>query len=311
MFPRKVVVTGGAGFVGSHLVDALAMHGDEVHVIDDFSAGRFPEQLNTHATYHELDVRDSERITPIISGADVVFHLAAIVSVSQSVEDPLGTHDVNVGGTLAVLDAARQGGAKRFIFMSSAAIYGTNATPPVREDFSYDPVSPYGLHKCIGEQSTRMYGSLYYVPAVILRPFNIYGTRQRGNSPYAGVIARFVENLRQGEPITIEGDGEQTRDFTHVSDVVRALLLASERQEAIGQTINVGSGSSTTIKHIADAVLTACGRADVPVVHAAARVGDIRHSYADVTRAKELLDWGPNMTLNDGLAELVGKQSNT
>lgn len=305
MSSRNIVVTGGAGFVGSHLVDTLVSNGANVQVIDSFSAGKFPAQLNPQATYHEVDVRDQEHIAPIIAGVDVVFHVAAAVSVSHSVEDPRGTHDVNVNGTLSVLEAARRGGAKRFVFVSSAAIYGTRVEPPVREEMPYDPNSPYGLHKCIGEQYVRLYGSLYQLPAAIIRPFNIYGSRQRGDSPYAGVIARFLSLAKSGGRISIEGDGEQTRDFVHVSDMVRALILASERDEAVGQTFNIGCGSTVTINDVAKTILTMCGSANAPE-YISPRIGDIRNSYADISKAQKLLGWSPTVLLSEGMRELAG-----
>lgn len=304
MSSRNIVVTGGAGFVGSHLVDALVANGECVHVIDNFSAGKFPAQLNPRATYYEMDVRNHESITPVIAGADVVFHMAAAVSVAQSVEDPLGAHDVNVNGTLSVLEAARIGGAKQFVFVSSAAIYGTCAQPPVHEEMPYDPNSPYGLHKCIGEQYVRLYNSLYQLPTTIIRPFNIYGPRQRGDSPYAGVVARFLALTKNGEHFVIEGDGEQTRDFVHISDVVNALILASEHDKANGQTFNVGCGSTVTVNDIAKIILSACGVEGVPK-HAPARIGDIRHSYADSSKIQKLLGWAPAVAFSDGIRELA------
>lgn len=307
MADTRTVVTGGGGFIGSHLVDTLVARGDRVEVIDDFSAGKFPAQLNAHATYHELDVRDYERIAPIIAGVDTVYHVAALVSVAQSVADPRGTHDVNVNGTLSVLEAVRRGGTRRFLFVSSAAVYGSKVAPPVSEDNAYDPISPYGLHKCIGEQYTRLYGDLYGVATTIVRPFNVYGPRQRGNSPYAGVIARFIDAATRGQDIMIEGDGEQTRDFVHVSDVARALCAAVGRAEAIGQTINLGSGVATTVNMIAGLIGEAFGGVS-KVTHGPARVGDIRDSFATVGKATTLLDWRPTVALADGIAELARLQ---
>ncbi len=295
---RTVLVTGGAGFVGSHLAESLT-EADEVRVLDDLSNGDAGDVPN-HATLIEGDVRDRETVREAMDGADVVFHEAAMVSVPASVEAPVDCHDVNGTATLQLLDAARATDS-RVVLASSAAIYGHPGSVPVAEDAPKDPASPYGVEKLSNDQYARVYAEQYGLETVALRYFNIYGPRQTGQ--YSGVISVFLDQARAGDPITVEGDGEQTRDFVHVDDVVRANRLAATT-DATGAAYNVGTGSSVTINELAEAVRDVTG-ADVPVEHADPRPNDVRRSRADVGKARRELGYEPTVSLRDGLATIA------
>jgi UDP-glucose 4-epimerase len=296
---RTVLVTGGAGFVGSHLVDALVPAND-VRVLDDLSAGR-RANLPDEAGLVEADVRDADALADAAADVDVVFHQAAIVSVTESVEDPTGSHAVNSTATLSVLEAARRADA-RVVLASSCAVYGHPDAVPIPETAPAAPTSPYGLQKYTLDAYARLYHDLYGLETVPLRYFNVYGPRQRGGD-YAGVIRAFLSQARAGGPMTIHGDGEQTRDFVHVSDVVRANLLAATTED-VGRAYNVGTGDAVTVRRLADLVRDAVG-SDAAVVHEPERPGDIRRSEADLSRAREGLGYEPTVTLREGLADLV------
>jgi len=296
---KRVVVTGGGGFVGHHLVDALAAYND-VTVLDDFSNGR-RERLPEGVTVHEGDVCDPEAVTRAVEGADVVFHEAAVVSVERSVEDPEATHAVNVDATLSVLSAAREADA-RVVFASSAAVYGTPEHVPVAETAPKEPVSPYGLEKLSADHYCRLFAELYGVETVALRYFNVYGPGQ-SKGPYSGVITAFVDQARGGGPVTVQGDGEQTRDFVHVSDVVRANLLAATT-EHVGEAFNVGTGRAVTVRRLAEAVRDSVD-SSVDIETGDARAGDVRHSRADITKARERLGYEPTVDLEEGIRTVV------
>jgi len=293
---EKVVVTGGAGFIGSHIADALVGGGYDVHVIDTLIAGK-REHLPTAATLHEVDVTDTDAIRPIITGAKAVFHEAALPRVQFSIDEPFESHRANVDGTLSVLIAAREGRAGKVIFAASSSAYGNQETLPLHEGLPPTPVNPYGLHKYIGEEYMKLFAGLYGLPTVSLRYFNVYGPRLDPEGPYALVIGRFLKQMQHKEPVTILGDGEQTRDFTHVRDIVRANLLALERPVGKGEVINIGSGRSVTVNQLAD-LFGASERISLPP-----RV-EARHSRADITRAKELLGWEPEVEFEEGVREL-------
>ncbi|GGN16725.1 NAD-dependent epimerase/dehydratase family protein [Halarchaeum nitratireducens] len=295
------LVTGGAGFVGGHLAHALGERGATVRVLDDCSTGT-RERVPADATFVEGDVRDDAAVREAMAGVDVVFHEAAIVSVERSVEDPEATHAVNVDATLGVLDAAREVGA-RVVFASSAAIYGAPETTPVPEDAAKEPSSPYGLEKLSADHYCRLYADLYGVETVALRYFNVYGPGQRGG-PYSGVITTFAEQARAGGPITVQGDGTQTRDFVHVSDVVRANLAAATTDET-GAAYNVGTGRAVEIRELA-ALIRDRVAPEAEVVNGDARPGDIRASVADVSKARAELGFEAETALADGLDALLG-----
>jgi UDP-glucose 4-epimerase len=295
---QTVLVTGGAGFIGGHLVESLVPEND-VRVLDDLSTGS-RERVPAAATLIEGDVRDEATVARAMESVDVVFHLAAVVNVAQSIEDPAHSHSVNVDGTLTVLEEARRTGA-RVVLASSAAIYGTPESVPIAEEEPPAPESPYGLEKLTVDHYAAMYHDLYDLPTVRIRPFNAYGPGQTG-SDYAGVVSIFMAQARAGKPITVEGDGTQTRDFVHVRDVVDALRLAATT-DPVGVAFTVGTGRSGSSGELA--VLARPGtKRDSEIVHTDPREGDIEHSRADVSKAQALLGYRPRVSLADGLRTL-------
>ncbi|MFB6130765.1 MAG: NAD-dependent epimerase/dehydratase family protein [Salinigranum sp.] len=296
---RTVLVTGGGGFVGSHLVDALCERND-VRVIDDFSTGA-RENVAAAADVVEGDVRDGETLRRAMDGVDLVFHEAAIASVRRSVERPVESHEINLDATVELLEAARREDA-RVVLASSCAIYGRPEEVPLREETPTRPTSPYAIQKLALDQYARQYHERYGLETVPLRYFNVYGPRQPATE-YSGVIGIFVDRALSGDPLTVHGDGEQTRDFVHVSDVVRANLLAATT-DRIGEAFNVGTGESVTIRALAETVVEATD-SDSEIVHTGAREGDIRRSEADISRARRALGYEPTTSLSEGLATLV------
>lgn len=293
----KAVVTGGAGFIGSHLVDALIERGYDVHIIDNLESGK-REHVPAQATLHEVDIVQTARILPIIEGAEVVFHEAAMPRVQFSIDHPYEAHRANVDGTLSVLVAARDGKARKVIYAASSAAYGNQETMPLREDMPATPVHPYGLHKYVGELYMSLFSELYGLPTVSLRYFNVYGPRLDPEGPYALVIGRFLKQRLENQPLTIVGDGTQTRDFTHVRDVVRANMYALESDRVgKGEIINVGTGKSWSVNELAD-FLGGTERIALP-----SRV-EAKHTLADVSKARELLDWQPEVSFVEGIKEL-------
>lgn len=292
----KAVVVGGAGFIGSHVTDALVAKGYDVHVIDNLSGGK-KENVNPKAVFHQTDIRNLSEITPIIKGAKFVFHLAALPRVQFSIEHPVETHDVNVTGMLNVLIASKEGGVERFVYSASGSAYGDQVEMPLREDMRPNPKSPYGLHKYIGELYAKMWNAMYGLETVSLRYFNVYGSRMHPDGAYPLAIRKFLKQRQAGQPMTIWGDGTQTRDFTHVQDVVRANLLASESTKVgKGEVVNIGAGRNISI----NAVVKLIGG---PVVHEPPRV-EPHDALADNALAKKLLSWKPEVTLEEGIKEL-------
>ncbi|ELY49568.1 NAD-dependent epimerase/dehydratase family protein [Natronorubrum sulfidifaciens] len=295
---ETVLVTGGAGFIGSHLVEALAPH-NEVRVLDNFSSGE-RSRLPADVTVVDGDIRDPIALQQAARGVDIIFHHAAVVSVSQSVDAPRGSNETNLDASLLVLEQARQEDA-RVVVASSAAVYGHPSELPVPETASTDPTSPYGVQKLALDQYTRLYEELYDLPTVALRYFNVYGLRQQG--PYSGVISTFLEQARADEPITVEGDGQQTRDFVHVSDIVRANLRAATTDD-VGDAYNIGTGSRTSINELAELIRDVTDSSS-PIVHHESRPGDIRHSGADLSRTTRTLGFEPRVSLECGIRSLV------
>jgi len=291
----KYLVTGGAGFIGSHVVDKLLDLGHEVVVIDSLMLGK-KEFVNKKAKFHKIDIRKLKKIKPLFKGVDGVFHLAADPRLPLSIEDPLSTHEINVTGTLNVLIAAKENNVKRVVFSSSAAIYGDQELP-IREDVSCSPMSPYGLHKLMGEEYCRLFTSLYGLETVCLRYFNVYGSRKLNTGSYPMVIPVFLSQKKDGQDLTIVGDGEQTRDYVHVSDVVEANVKAMEIKSKKHEYINIGSGIQTSVNQIAD--LIGGNKINIPE-----RKGEMRFIEADNTKAKNLLGWEPKIKLEDGIEEL-------
>jgi UDP-glucose 4-epimerase len=299
--PRRdrILITGGAGFIGSHLADALVADND-VRVLDDFSAG-FRDQVPDEADVVEGDVGDPAVLDEAMDGVDVVFHEAAVVSVPKTVDDPLASNDVNVTATVRLLERAREESA-RVVSASSAAIYGNPDAVPVSETHPLEPTSPYGIQKLTLDHYTRLYHDLYGLDTVVLRYFNVYGPRAEAGE-YGDVVSVFLRQGRAGGPITVEGTGEQTRDFVHVDDVVQANLRAATT-DAVGEAYNVGSGSQITIGALARKVQGLTGD-DAAIDYVDPRPGDIDESLADVSKARERLGYEPTTTLDEGLESVV------
>jgi UDP-glucose 4-epimerase len=293
---EKVIVTGGAGFIGSHIVDALVLEGYEVHIVDNMSAGKV-ENINPKAIMHKVDIRDLESLMPIFVGAKYVFHEAAMPRVQYSIENPIETNEINVNGLLNVLEACRMNGVKRLVFASSSSIYGESDILPTREDMPVNPMSPYSAHKYIGEVYLKLYSKVYELETVCLRYFNVYGPRLNPEGAYPLVIGYFLKLLKEGKPLCITGDGEQTRDFAHVRDVVRANLLAMT-SENVGndEVVNIGGGARFSINYIAELI-------GGEVQHIEPRI-EPHDTEADISKAKEFLDWEPCVTLEEGIKEL-------
>ncbi len=310
----RVLVTGGGGFIGSNLVEALLARGDEVLVLDNFATGRrenlarAPEWAAAGGGRYRLlegDIRDEATVKRAIAGREVVLHQAAIPSVARSVEDPMTSHTVNVDGTLTLLLAARDAGVRRFVMASSSSLYGESETLPKVETMAPDPISPYGLDKLAGETYCRLFTRLYGLPTVSLRYFNVFGPRQNPRSEYAAVVPRFIEAALRGEQPTIYGDGQQTRDFTFVENVVAANLLSAEAvEEACGQAYNVACGERISLLDLAAAINRLTG-SQVGPRHAPPRAGDIRHSLADISKAERALGYRPAVDLEAGLARTI------
>ena len=301
----KYLVTGGAGFIGSHICEGLLVAGHEVRVLDNLSSGYEKNVAGLDVDFVKADVRDLEAVAAAAAGGDGIFHEAALVSVPESVEKPLENDAINVTGTLNVLLAAREGGVRRVLLASSAAVYGNNPQLPKREDMLPEPVSPYALGKIAGEYYLRVFAELYGVQTVALRYFNVFGPRQDPGSMYSGVISKFVEVVKSGGTPTVFGDGEQTRDFVYVKDVVAANLLAmTSERVGRGEVFNVGTGRRTSLLELIETLAAIFGR-EVKPGFAAERAGDIRHSVSDISRARDLLGYQPEATLEEGLRALV------
>ena len=302
----RVLVTGGAGFIGSHIVTRLLREGHTVRVLDNLTTGK-RENLAHVANDVALvvgDCRDESAVAGAMKGIDLVFHEAAIVSVPYSVEHPRETHAVNVLGTLNVALAARDAGVKRLVFACSAAVYGEDPELPKHEGMRPLPVSPYGVEKITGEQYLHTFSAIYGIETVSLRYFNVFGPRQDPASAYSGVISIFADRILRGAGLTIYGDGKQTRDFVFVDNVVDANLLAATREGISGRAYNVACGKSTTLVQLA-ALLGEVSGKPADVSFAPARLGDVRDSVADITRAREELGYTPKVSVRDGLAALV------
>lgn len=298
-------MTGGAGFIGSHIVERLLADGLDVRVLDDFSSGS-ASNLPVHPSLEVVtgDVADAAMVRSVVEGMDWVFHEAAIASVPRCNEDPLGTAKVNYQGTLNVLEASRHAGVRRVMFAASAAAYGDLPELPKSERSPVKPLSPYAVDKLASEHACAVFYHLYGLETVCLRYFNVYGLRQDPDSPYSGVISIFARRLARGETPCIYGDGEQTRDFVHVSDVVEANVLAARTPSVGGQVFNVGTGKGLSLNAILATMGAVCGSTARPD-YAAPRAGDIRHSYAGISLARERLGWGPQVAFEDGIVELL------
>jgi UDP-glucose 4-epimerase len=304
----KTLVTGGAGFIGSNLVRALLDRGDDVRVLDNFSTGRRTNLTGLEVELVEGELRSYERVHAAVRGSELVFHLGALGSVPRSVQDPLTTNAVNVEGTLNVLLAARDEGVRRVVFASSSSVYGNAPDLPLRETMPPDPISPYGVAKLAAERYCVSFSRVYDFETVVLRYFNVFGPRQDPASQYAAVVPLFITAVRLGEPVLIFDDGEQSRDFTYVDNVVTANLRAAEAEGANGRVFNVSAGTPTTVNELAESIARLL---DEPLekTYLPPRQGDLRNSWADPAEAREVLGWEPHVELEEGLrrtAESLG-----
>jgi len=309
------LVTGGAGFIGSHIAEALLKEGNRVRILDNFSTGR-RENLQAiqmiaplNLEIIEGDVRDKKVCDQVVSGIDFVFHEAAQVSVPESVNDPETTQEVNIGGTLNLLSASKRAGIKRLVLASSTAIYGDSpdekdSLKPKKEHLAPNPLSPYALSKLVGEYYCRLFSKVYGLPTVALRYFNVFGPRQDPNSEYAAVIPKFIERLLQNLPPVIYGDGKQSRDFVYVGDVIQANFQACHQDGIEGEVFNVASGRSYTLLQLLEYLKKIIPSVQEPVF-APARAGDIRHSKADIQKARKFLGFQPKIGLRKGLKPTV------
>lgn len=303
----KVLVTGGAGFIGSHVVDRLVNEGYEIRFLDDLSTGKLGN-IQGHLSSGEVelirgDIRDASLVKNSLEGVNTVIHLAALVSVPLSVENPNLTFDINLLGTLNLLRSSITKHVNRFVFVSSCAVCGEPGSLPVTEEARTNPISPYAESKLIGERYCLGFSERQLLSSVVLRFFNVYGPRQ-GMNDYSGVITRFIDRCRQKLPLTIYGDGSQTRDFVNVKDVAEAILASTKSSTAEGEIFNIGSGKPTTINELAETVLELTG-VDSKIHYEKLRAGDIKDSYADITKARKLLGYEPKVSLKDGLQALL------
>ena len=294
---RLVLVTGGAGFIGSHLVDALLAAGMRVRVIDNFETGR-REFVNPAAELINADIRDAESMSGAFEGVDTVFHVAALPRIPLSIAKPVETHMTNVVGTLNVLIAARDLKVRRVVYSGSSSVYGNQKTLPLVETMTPHPMNPYALQKFVGEEYARMFHRMFAMQTVTLRYFGVYGRRMAEEGAYMLAIAAFLGARRNGRALEIHGDGEQTRDFTHVSDVVAANMLAIDCAAADGRPINIGRGENVSVNRIAEMI-------GGPTVRHPGRVGDMRDTLADRTQAEQILGWQPKVSIEEGIADLL------
>jgi nucleoside-diphosphate-sugar epimerase len=300
------LVTGGAGFIGSHLVEELVRRGEHVRVVDSLVTGH-RENLGAVAgqvEFIEADLADEGVAAKATAGMDYVLHQAAIPSVPRSVAEPVFCHRANVDATLNLLVAARDAGVRRLVFAGSSSVYGNTAALPTREDTPLDPLTPYALQKLIGEQYAGLFTSLYGLETVTTRYFNVFGPRQDPSSPYSGVISLFIRTLLDGRPPTVYGDGEQTRDFTYVANVVDGVLKACHAPGVAGQAINVATGGRVSLNQLFQTLRALTGSTLTPH-YGPPRTGDIRDSQADIQRARTLLGYAPTVAFDDGLARTL------
>jgi nucleoside-diphosphate-sugar epimerase len=301
-----ILVTGGAGFIGSHLAAHLALLGHDVRILDNLASGHRSNVLAVGEDVElvEGDIQSYERVHNAVAGCDVVFHQAALPSVPRSVQDPLTSNATNVTGTLNVLLASRDAGVRRVVFASSSSVYGAEPELPAREDAAPLPISPYATAKLACEGYCRAFGEVYGLETVALRYFNVFGPRQDPRSEYSAVIPRFINTLLAGDAPTIFGDGEQSRDFTFVDDVVEANVLAMDAPGVAGQVVNVARGERTPLNRLLEE-LQAITEVTVDPQYAPPRAGEVRHSLADLSRARSVLGWEPQVDLREGLLRTV------
>jgi len=307
----KFLVTGGAGFIGSHLVAKLAQQGYSVRVLDNLSTGKLSniERLLKEGSvdFTKGDIKDASTVKAAVSSVDMVYHLAAQISVPLSILNPKLNHEVNVVGTSNLLSASKNAGVGRFVFVSSCAVYGEPIYLPIDEAHPTNPISPYAESKLTSEQECIKLSKDHEIEAAVVRFFNVYGPRQ-GLNEYSGVITKFIEKIKKKLPLTIFGDGQQTRDFVFVQDITNALLLASKSKDANGQIFNIGTGKATTIKSLAETLL-ALTDSKVKLKFAPERSGDIKHSYANISKANKILGYKPEFHLSEGLKAFLDENA--
>ena len=301
------LVTGGAGFIGSHIASALARNGARVRVLDDLSTGHREniDEIGGDVDFIEGSVADEELLKKALEDVELVFHEAAIPSVPRSVEAPRQTHIASVDGTFSLLVAARERGVRRMVYAASSSAYGDQPTLPKSEEMRPDPLSPYAVAKLVGEYYCRAFTRVYGLETVSLRYFNVFGPRQDPGSQYSGVVSRFISSLLSNERPVIYGDGEQSRDFTYIDNVVFANLNAASAKEASGKVINVANGQQITLNQLLAELKELTGKQNVTAEYFEPRVGDVRHSLADITMARELLGYESKVDLREGLQRTI------
>lgn len=303
----KAVVTGGAGFIGSHIAEALARNGLAVRIIDNLSTGHREnlDELKGDIEFIEGSVADEQLMLKALDGVELLFHEAAIPSVPRSVGDPRQTHIASVEGTFTLLLAARDKKVKRVVYAASSSAYGDQPTLPKVEDMLPDPLSPYAVAKLVGEHYCKVFWRVYGLETISLRYFNVFGPRQDPGSQYSGVVSRFISALQGNTQPVIYGDGEQSRDFTYIDNVVQANLKAATATDGFGSVINVANGERITLNQLLEELKAITGRPDVVADYQSPRLGDVRHSLADISRARELLGYQPEVGLREGLKRTV------
>lgn len=302
-----VLVTGGAGFIGSHIAQGMMDRGARVRVIDDLSTGHREnlDEIGGDLDFREANLADEKALLSALEGVELVYHEAAIPSVPRSVQNPVETHVACVDATFALLNAARSAGVRRVVYAASSSAYGDQPTLPKVEDMRPEPLSPYAAAKLVGEYYCQVFTRVYNLETVCLRYFNVFGPRQDPSSEYSGVVSRFISSLLSNERPVIYGDGEQSRDFTYIGDVVEANARAAGTTAGVGRVINFARGERTTLNQLLEAVKTITGRTEVEAEYREPRKGDVRHSLADITRARELLGYTPQVSLEEGLRHTI------
>ncbi|MDT4898815.1 MAG: UDP-glucose 4-epimerase [Acidobacteriota bacterium] len=302
-----VLVTGGAGFIGSHIAQGLAARGARVRVIDDLSTGHREnlEEIGGEIDFQQASLADERALRRALEDVELIFHEAAIPSVPRSVKNPVETHVACVDATFSLLNAARSSGVRRVVYAASSSAYGDQPTLPKEEEMRPDPLSPYAVAKLVGEYYCQVFTRAYNLETVCLRYFNVFGPRQDPSSEYSGVISRFISALLSGERPIIYGDGEQSRDFTYIADVVAANMRASETTTGVGQVINFARGERTTLNQLLSILKSITGRNEAQAEYREPRAGDVRHSLADITRARKMLGYEPQTSLEEGLRQTI------
>ena len=303
----KVLVNGGAGFIGSNLAEALIDRGAKVSIVDNFVTGfrENLEEIRGSFDFIEADIADQECVAKAVAGVDVIFHEAALPSVPRSVANPVETHQACVNGTFNLLVAAKETGVRRFIYAASSSAYGDQPTLPKLETMKPEPLSPYAAAKLVGEYYCQVFSKVYGLETISLRYFNVFGPRQNPSSQYSGVISRFIDAFMKGDAPVIYGDGQQSRDFTYIANVVDANIKAMEATQGIGEVINVATGERVSLLELVDVMKRVTGRTDVAADFQPERKGDVKHSQADNSRAKEWLGYEKLVGLEEGIRETI------